>query len=505
MFLSVDGYLNIVRSIDTTKNKNTIEKKVQFIILGLDALALLLAYHIALPVSAFVLNFSQIHSLEEFYSTANIRQLLYFVQCMGILFLCFTNGQYTKRIPWWSQVQTITKLTVFSFLIEGFASFALGMHYSRTLIFTNWALVFVLLIATRLVINEIKSRSKTWKLPTVIIGDEHVVADTLFALNGDPGMGLSPSSVLIRDKKPEHYDRDDFPEKYKNVPVLDGNSYCEGYIQKNPNNFYIISLETFRGKKRDQLVDFLNKNNVEFALIPAISRMSLYHTKPLYFFGNDVMLLCNKNDVATPLGHFLKGSMDRIGAFFALMIFSIPMSIVAMLMKLEGHKGSIMFKGTRIGKDGKAFRCWKFQTMEPGSDHLLDNYLAKNPAAKAHWNKYQKLDDDPRVTTRIARFIRKTSIDELPQLWNVLKGEMSLVGPRPILENQIADYGEEIDEYMSVKPGITGLWQASGRNGVSFQRRVLWDAWYVRNWSLWGDLVIILKTIKVVITGSGAS
>lgn len=194
-----------------------------------------------------------------------------------------------------------------------------------------------------------------------------------------------------------------------------------------------------------------------------------------------------------------------MGAVLALAIFAIPMLIVAIMLKLEGQGGTPIYAGLRVGHDGRLFRCYKFRTMEPGTDHLLHDYLSKNLEAKAYWDRYFKLPNDPRVQTRTARFIRKASIDELPQLWNVLKGDMSLVGPRPILENEISAYGDRIEEYISVRPGITGLWQASGRAGTSFKRRIVWDSWYVRNWSLWGDIVIILKTVQAVLSRSGAS
>lgn len=136
--------------------------------------------------------------------------------------------------------------------------------------------------------------------------------------------------------------------------------------------------------------------------------------------------------------------------------------------------------------------------MEPDSDHLLYAYLNAHPAAKASWDQYRKLPDDPRVKTRTAHFIRRFSIDELPQLWNVLIGDMSLVGPRPILEDEKSYFGNTLKEYLSVRPGLTGLWQVSGRNAASFMRRVYWDSWYVRNWSLWNDIVILIKTPLVL-------
>lgn len=145
--------------------------------------------------------------------------------------------------------------------------------------------------------------------------------------------------------------------------------------------------------------------------------------------------------------------------------------------------------------------------MEPDSDYLLEEYFAKNPKAKEYWETFRKMpqNQDPRITTRTANIIRKTSIDELPQLWNVFVGDMSLVGPRPILQDEMKFYGDALNEYYDVQPGITGLWQVSGRNETTFKQRVSWDQWYVRNWSLWGDVVILIKTPFILLSRKGAS
>jgi len=202
---------------------------------------------------------------------------------------------------------------------------------------------------------------------------------------------------------------------------------------------------------------------------------------------------------------FLKRTMDIIGASAGLLILGIPMLIIAALLKKECPNEPVLYGGYRVGMGRSTFRCWKFRTMESNSDHLLDTYLADNPEAKAYWDRFLKLPEDPRVRTKTTRFIRKKSIDELPQLWNVLKGEMSIVGPRPILPDEIEIYGEPIKYYESMHPGITGLWQVSGRSETSFNRRIVWDRWYVRNWSLWGDIVIIIKTILIVLNSKGAT
>ncbi len=199
-----------------------------------------------------------------------------------------------------------------------------------------------------------------------------------------------------------------------------------------------------------------------------------------------------------------KRAMDIVGAGVALLLFSPVFLVLMLLLKLEARDRTLFYGGKRLGRNGQEFKCWKFQTMSPNADHVLETYLKSRPEEKAHWEQYRKLQHDPRVTGRVAQFIRKASLDELPQLWNVLRGDMSLVGPRPILANEVSPYGKNITDYYSVTPGITGYWQVNGRNNVTFARRVLLESWYVKNWSLWLDIVILFKTIPALLNRSGA-
>ena len=176
--------------------------------------------------------------------------------------------------------------------------------------------------------------------------------------------------------------------------------------------------------------------------------------------------------------------------------------IVALLIKLDS-KGPILFSHKRVGKDGKYFGCLKFRSMVINSDEVLKNLLETDPAAKDEWEREFKLKDDPRIT-KIGKILRKTSLDELPQLINVIKGEMSLVGPRPIITDEIEKYGDYFADFCLVPPGITGVWQVNGRSDTTYEERVQMDSWYVRNWSPWVDIVYLLKTFSVVIKGKGA-
>lgn len=204
----------------------------------------------------------------------------------------------------------------------------------------------------------------------------------------------------------------------------------------------------------------------------------------------------------SPLNEMLKRVMDIL---FAMVfgIFCLPLVVVtAVLIKLDSC-GSVLYKQERVGRGGKRITIYKFRSMKEKAEEALAEYLAGDARARAEWEERQKLRDDPRMT-RVGKWVRKWSVDELPQLYNILKGEMSVVGPRPILEEQCGMYGEGLEVYTSVRPGLTGFWQVSGRNRTSFRQRANYDVYYVRNWSVWLDLYILLRTVWVVLSRDGA-
>jgi lipopolysaccharide/colanic/teichoic acid biosynthesis glycosyltransferase len=197
-----------------------------------------------------------------------------------------------------------------------------------------------------------------------------------------------------------------------------------------------------------------------------------------------------------------KRVLDIVGALSALIFFGPLMFAIWVALSVSG--GSPIFCHKRVGKNGEIFRCYKFRSMVKDANKILAVYLEENPEARAEWDRSFKLACDPRITW-FGTFLRRTSMDELPQLFNVLKGEMSLVGPRPIIPSEVERYAGKISAYYSCRPGITGLWQVSGRNLVSYDRRVQLDAFYARKQSLWLDLTILVRTVRVVVSGVGAS
>lgn len=202
-----------------------------------------------------------------------------------------------------------------------------------------------------------------------------------------------------------------------------------------------------------------------------------------------------------PAASLTKRTIDIVGSSAMIVALLPVLAALAALIRLDG--GPVFFRHRRIGADGRPFYCLKFRSMCVGADAKFREYLERNPAARAEWERDFKLRDDPR-TTRLGALLRRTSLDELPQLLNVLKGEMSLVGPRPIVSAEIPRYGDAFSAYLKCKPGITGLWQVSGRNNIDYHARVELDARYASSWTLRTDMAILLRTFKVVFRRSGA-
>lgn len=435
----------------------------------------------------------------------------YFILGAVTTSIIWGKGLYTNRTPWWSQVQFIAKVIIFSILVHGFMSFALKIYESRMLILLSWSLAFLFMIFFRALAYKVAAFVPTWKIPTVIISDNATAEDLIYAFASDLCTGYDVKTIFLR--MPDDniaFDASILPASQKTARICYGQDDHESFIRENPNYFYIVSLDTFRDGSRESMIKTLNDNNVPYAVVPALCRVNLYQMEPRYFFGHDVVMLYVGNSApqifGASLSKLLKRGMDIVLSGLALLIFSPVFLAIICMLKIEGQRGSPFYGGKRIGKSGQMFNCWKFRSMEPNSDHLLKAYLDANPDARLTWEKYRKLPNDPRITTQTARFIRKSSLDELPQLWNIFVGNMSLVGPRPILEEEIHYFEPEtLKEYLSIRPGLTGLWQVSGRNKTSFKRRIYWDSWYVRNWSLWGDIVIIIKTPLVLLTRRGAS
>jgi len=252
----------------------------------------------------------------------------------------------------------------------------------------------------------------------------------------------------------------------------------------------------------DRVIDALNLNLIAYTLIPPLQRLPFAGLKVQTMLNSDAIMMTSRTGLMSPTRQGIKRVFDVAVSVLLIAILLPALLVIAGFVAWGG--GPVLYGHKRIGRDNRPFKCLKFRTMAVDSDKILANLLATDPEVAREWRQNFKLENDPRIT-RIGRFLRKTSLDELPQLLNVIRGEMSLVGPRPVVADELRYYyGENADYYHMVRPGITGLWQVSGRSATTYDRRVFLDTCYVRNWNLWTDVAILFNTVPSVLGGDGA-
>ncbi len=273
-------------------------------------------------------------------------------------------------------------------------------------------------------------------------------------------------------------------------------------IDSHKHYAVVVSLANQETDKAFQTVNYVLHHVSRVYVLPKISRLPLINSEFFNSINHKGMALYVKNKLLHEGERAIKAFFDKVLSITLFILF-LPVILVLYVVVYISTKGDPVYKQKRVGKDGKLFHIYKFRTMHADADKMLEEILENDPVRKAEWQREFKFKDDPRVT-RVGRFLRRTSLDELPQLYNVFQGKMSLVGPRPIIPDEIPKYGEYFDYFTAVKPGITGLWQVSGRNDISYEERVRLDVWYVRNWSLELDIMILVKTAAIVLMRKGS-
>lgn len=241
-------------------------------------------------------------------------------------------------------------------------------------------------------------------------------------------------------------------------------------------------------------------NSEEAGAVP--QRFSLLDSPPIASYRRPVGTISAESPERLFRYRVIKRGLDLALVFLCLPVLLVVIGVIALAIRMTSP-GPIFFSHRRIRGHGRFFSMWKFRTMCVNSAEVLEDYLAANPEARAEWRKDHKLKYDPRVT-RVGEFLRRTSLDELPQIWNVITGTMSLVGPRPIVAAEVEKYGPFFADYCLVKPGVTGLWQVSGRSRISYPERVQLDRHYAHHWTLMSDLRILFRTLSSVVNQDGA-
>ena len=280
------------------------------------------------------------------------------------------------------------------------------------------------------------------------------------------------------------------------------NWYLGMQASKKDCDIVIITSKSLGLKKLNAKIEKYLENNNEVYVVPYVTSINFANSNILEYSDIRYNTIQIQNKLLIKRNIWIKNGFDFFIALMILPFFLVVHTFISFAIKMDS-KGSVFFKQKRLGKNNKPFLCYKYRTMYENSESLLNEYLKTHVEEVEYYKKFHKYKNDPRIT-KMGRFLRSTSLDELPQIINVLKTDMSLVGPRPYMLNESKKLGENKHFILKVRPGITGLWQVSGRNNLTFKERNELEVWYIKNWSLWSDFVILVKTIKVVLARVGA-
>jgi len=395
-----------------------------------------------------------------------INYLTFYPLYIIILSLFAYEGIYTYRYDFWHESRLVMKVIIFSAILV-FAY--LGMtklitDYSRLVIGISFIFMSVLIPISKNINKKLLYKIGLWQKKAKVYGNDSFLMTEIYS---NPYLGYV---------KPKH--------------------------NEEPDTVFVNSKDN-DVRRLKQIISSEIKGKHEVIFVPLMNDYNLTHSHIYELSNTRTNLIVFSNRLKSRYRLIFKSISDFL---LSLIIFPflIPIIlIIAFRIRQAEPKSHIIFSQKRLGKNGELFICYKFRTMHENSDKLLESYLKKHPEEITYYKKYHKYQHDPRVT-KLGDFLRKTSLDELPQIFNVFKNEMSFIGPRPYMIDEENKIGEHCETILAVKPGITGLWQVSGRNDVDFESRVNLDIWYIRNWNLWMDLVILIKTIKTVLFRDGA-
>lgn len=411
-------------------------------------------------------------------------------------FFLFYNGAYTKRFSFWDEVRMVLKSQFFAFLLFLLLLFAKkeATAYSRIVVLAFFSLSLPFLAYVRTNFKRLLYKRRIFRGRLLIVGVNRAGIGFLKAVKSESNLGYEVVG-FVDDRFPQR--------RIEGIRVHRFEARVDRYLRSCRIDAICVAGTDRGAYESSRLIGSLHRQLQTIFYVPGLEGLPLAGAEIRQFLAGEMVVLEMKNNLQRPFNYLLKRLFDYTLSLCFLPFLLALFLLISAALKLTSE-GPVMFVQRRVGKGGKDFGCYKFRTMFKDSEARLQKLLEEDEEARREWEQTFKLRKDPRVTP-IGRILRRTSLDELPQVINVLKGEMSLVGPRPVVREELERYyREDAQYYLLIPPGITGLWQVSGRSNVDYEQRVALDSWYVRNWSLWMDLVILLKTLKVVLKGEGA-
>ena len=377
------------------------------------------------------------------------------------------------------------------------AVFALGLQFGSLLsrlmlLLTFLGLLFITPLSQYLTRRELK-RLKLWGKPVVILGYLDTGAQLVDLLEQQWGLGYIPVGFSENHLIPAG-------SGFRTTTYSKALTMAMDVGRRRKIDTCILATPHTRREQLAAMVHIVSETFEHVMVMPNLNGVTNSAVVARDLSGTLAVEI--KHNLLNPWAQRLKRALDLFGAVVGGFFICPLLLTIAVVIKLD-TPGPVLFGHRRLGARDEHFLCWKFRTMHVDAERMLNECLQRYPNLQAEWEQNHKLRDDPRVT-RIGRFLRKTSLDELPQLWNVLRGEMSLAGPRPIVDEEVSKYDKDYELYRRIRPGMSGFWQVGGRSEIDYKIRVAMDAYYVRNWSVWLDIIILARTVKIVLFGHGA-
>ena len=487
---------NPTRTVFGSKANRLRKPASQLIMAAADAAAftttdLLFRIHMQVPVLVIFLGTLPGHHQK----TVDVFSILAIV----FIFIRFIFGDYSRRELFWDSARTISRALIVA-SVPDLLLMLFGIRiYSVSAILSSWLFLLFAVPVYRQLARLVLRKAGLWTIPAALIGEPQKLSRIQAALSSSLSLGFDLRTVLSFPQEDEvcHAAEGAIPASEFDPTELVAqamSSRCE---------LVVIAAQDVQSEQSSRLTRAVLESGLSLAVVPSLQRLPLAGLSVNLFFGKDVLLLQVRDRSQDILRRIVKRSFDLVGSTVLLIVLSPIFTAVAVAIK-HYDKGPIFYGHVRIGRNGKPFRCLKFRTMAVDADERLARWKEEHPDLYTEFLKTYKLRNDPRVTGP-GKWLRRTSLDELPQLFNVLRGEMSLVGPRPVLQRELDEYyGNAARVYVRVRPGMTGLWQVSGRSDTTYEERVTYDELYVLNWSFWYDLVILFQTAWFVIRGQGA-
>ena len=422
---------------------------------------------------------------------------LFFI--IGFLFIVvrYLLGDYARRQLFWDSAGMTTKALLVASVPDVLLSVITMGNYSFAAMFSTWGFLIVCVPSLRQLTRILLVRADLWRTPTALVGTCAHIRSVFAAISNSAALGFDVKYVACSDSM--------LPEQFpgtKRIQSADPEDLAAKLCALECG-YVVIAAGDMASSDLSTLVQRLMEADITVNIVPSFSRLPLVGLGANSFFGRGVLMLQVRDSLSRNPPRFVKRTFDIVGSISLLVLFSPLFLYIAFAIKRDDG-GPIFFSQKRVGRRGVEFSCLKFRTMATDAEERLERWRAENPELYEEFWKTYKLRDDPRVT-RAGKWLRPSSFDELPQLFNVLIGDLSLVGPRPVPREQlIRHFGSSARVYARVRPGLTGLWQVSGRSDTTSDERIIFDEWYILNWTFWTDLVILLQTAWFVATRRGA-